>query len=150
DGEFISYGVREAADVRAWSDWLNQTRPGARQFGLGRSMGAAILLQAVAAGCPFRSVVAECPFATFEEIAYDRLTQRLDWPRAAWWPLVRIAMWYTSLRYGIDLRQASPAQAVQNANIPILLIHGMDDTNIPIRHSRQLLAANPRICRLWE
>jgi uncharacterized protein len=39
---------------------------------------------------------------------------------------------------------------VRKAAIPILLIHGDRDGNIPIRHSREIAAANPKWVRLWE
>lgn len=33
--------------------------------------------------------------------------------------------------------------------VPVLLIHGQNDSNIPIRHSRRIAARNPAL-RLWE
>jgi pimeloyl-ACP methyl ester carboxylesterase len=39
---------------------------------------------------------------------------------------------------------------VRATSVPVLLIHGAADGNIPIRHSRRLHAANPRTTVLWE
>ena len=98
----------------------------------------------------FHAAVAECSFATFEEVASDRMSQESGIWRPAFWPLVHSGFLYARVRYGLDLRQASPAAAVRSSNVPILLIHGTRDTNIPLRHSRELHALNPRAIELWE
>jgi len=43
-GQFPTYGVKEIGDVRRWFEWLAAQRPRCI-FGMGESMGAAILLQ---------------------------------------------------------------------------------------------------------
>jgi pimeloyl-ACP methyl ester carboxylesterase len=39
---------------------------------------------------------------------------------------------------------------VRATQVPILLIHGTADTNVPPRHSRALHALNPQATELWE
>jgi dipeptidyl aminopeptidase/acylaminoacyl peptidase len=149
-GDIVTYGIREADDVHRWADLLFR-RPGVyRLYGIGQSMGASILLESLPREPRFRALVADCPFATFEEVAYDRLEQRGMLGTAVSWPLVQIGFLYTRLRYGLNLRDASPAAAVRATKVPVLLIHGMKDANIPPRHSRQLHALNPAMTQLWE
>ena len=149
-GDLITYGIREADDVHRWADLLLR-RPGLhRLYGIGQSMGASILLESLPREPRFRALVADCPFATFEEVAYDRMDQRGPLGTAVSWPLVQIGFLYTRLRYGLNLRDASPAAAVRATTVPVLLIHGMNDANIPPRHSRQLHALNPNMAQLWE
>jgi dipeptidyl aminopeptidase/acylaminoacyl peptidase len=148
-GDLLSYGVRESSDVRTWADWLAESRHAERLYGLGASMGGAILLQSLATELRFRAVVAECPFATFEEVAEDRLAQVARMPKPIFVPVVWSGFVYARVRYGIDLRRASPADVVQRTDTPILLIHGTRDDNIPLRHSQELQALNPRDTRLW-
>jgi len=69
-------------------------------------MGAAILLQSLPGEGRFRAVVADSSFATFEEIAFDRLDQNGLRSRALTWPLVEIGFTYARLRYGVDLWSA--------------------------------------------
>jgi len=136
--------------VHQWADLLLR-RPGIhRLYGIGQSMGASILLESLPREPRFRALVADCPFATFEEIAYDRLRQRGPLGTAVSWPVVQMGFLYSRLRYGLNLRDASPAAAVRAAKIPILLIHGAADDNIPPRHSRQLHALSPATTQLWE
>jgi uncharacterized protein len=148
-GDVITYGIREAADVHRWADLLLR-RPGIRRlYGLGQSMGASILLESLPREPRFRALVADCPFATFEEIAYDRLAQRgVIFPVS--WPIVELGFLYARVRYGLNLWEASPAAAVRATKVPILLIHGMKDANILPRHSRELHALNPAMTQLWE
>lgn len=148
-GDHISYGVLESRDVHAWADWLMARRGVERLYGLGVSMGAAVLIQSLAVEPRFRAIVAESPFATFEEIAYDRLGQASGAGRALLWPVVNIGFLYARVRHGMDLHRASPVEAARATSVPILLIHGDRDGNIDIRHSRAIQAANPRTTRLW-
>ena len=146
----ITYGLREAGDIHRWADLLI-AQPGVeRLYGLGQSMGAAILLEALPREPRFRALVADCSFATFEEIACDRLGQHGIRSRAVSWPVVGLGFTYARLRYGIDLWHASPAESLRAARTPVLLIHGLADTNILPRHSRELHAANPALTELWE
>ncbi|PWU01814.1 MAG: hypothetical protein C5B51_22095 [Terriglobia bacterium] len=148
-GAIVTYGIKEAGDVRYWVDWLFQKRGTARLYGIGQSLGAAVLLQSLSTEKRFRAVVADSPFATFEEISYDRLGQISRIPPLTFWPLIRLGFIYAQLRYGLDLRQASPSVAIRATSVPVLLIHGARDTNIPLRHSEELHAANPNGTQLW-
>ena len=149
-GPIISYGILEAADIHRWADLLLR-RPGVdRLYGVGQSMGAAILLESLPSEPRFRALVADCAFATFEEIAYDRLAQNGSPGRVVSWPVIHLGFIYARLRYGVNLWRASPADAVRGTHTPILLIHGANDDNIPPRHSRELHAANPTATELWE
>lgn len=148
-GEYITYGVKEAVDIHAWSNWLFANRPIQRLYGMGESMGAAVILQSLGAEPRLRAVVAECPYATFREVAYDRLSTPAFPPHFSLWPIIQTGYVYARLRYGVDLHLASPLEAVRVTRVPILLIHGTADTNIPCRNSRELHAANPAATTLW-
>ncbi|MDR3774373.1 MAG: alpha/beta fold hydrolase [Terracidiphilus sp.] len=156
-GELATYGVTEADDVRRWFDWLERNRGPRCIYGLGESMGAAQLLQSLKIVPRFCAVVAESPFASFREASYDRLGERLN--AGAWVgrtllrPAVQAGFIYAQWRYGIDLEQASPENGVAGSSVPVLLIHGKKDTNLPPRHSEMIVAhsaqRNPPVV-LWE
>jgi alpha-beta hydrolase superfamily lysophospholipase len=149
-GAIVTYGVREAGDIHLWADTLLRCRHVQRLYGLGQSMGAAILLESIPQESRFRALVTDFSFATFEEIAYDRLTQAGIPNRTIAWPLLHLGFAYARVRYGVNLSEASPAAAIRTAHIPVLLIHGADDENIPVRHSRELHTLNPTATQLWE
>jgi dipeptidyl aminopeptidase/acylaminoacyl peptidase len=147
-GRMITYGVLETGDLHRWTDWLARQPGIGRIYGLGASMGAAILLESLPQEPCFRAVVADCPFATFREVARDRLHQFTGVSTPLLVPLVDLGFVYARLAHGIDLSQASPAATIPAAGTPILLIHGDRDANIPVRHSRELAALNPAV-QLW-
>jgi uncharacterized protein len=148
-GPYVTFGILERGDVHAWADWLFRNRPIKRLYGMGESMGAAIILQSLAAEPRMRAIVAECPFVTFQEIAYDRLQQSTRLPRLPLWFILQTGYLYARVRHGLDLHSASPLEVVRTTKVPILMIHGTADDNIPYRHSEQLHAANPAAITLW-
>jgi pimeloyl-ACP methyl ester carboxylesterase len=156
-GDLATYGVKEAHDLRRWHDWLEQTESPRCIDGLGDSMGAAQLLQSMETTPGFCAVVAESSFASFREAAYDRLGEKVHagaWAgRTLLRPAVEAGFFYARWKYGVDLEQASPENAVAASSVPILLIHGKKDTNLPARHSETILARNgariPPVV-LWE
>jgi len=48
------------------------------------------------------------------------------------------------------MEEASPEQSVVGTKIPVLLIHGLNDTNIPPYHSDLIDAANPSAVVVWK
>jgi dipeptidyl aminopeptidase/acylaminoacyl peptidase len=148
-GAMLTYGVLEAEDVHRWASLLLREPEIERLYGLGESMGAAILLESLAREPRFRAIAADCPFHDFESIATERVAQQGIAYMLAW-PMVRAGFIYTRVRYGVDLWDASPARALRAARTPVLLIHGTADTNIVLDHSRRLRAENPGVAQLWE
>jgi len=152
-GNLATFGLLETDDIRRWLDWLQQNDHPPCIFGLGESMGAAQLLQSLRRETRFCAIVAESPFASFREIGYDRVGQRFNtgpWlGRTILRPIVEFAFLYARLKYKLDFEQVSPEDAVAKTKVPILLIHGKVDSNLPVRHSRLVAARNSSI-QLWE
>ena len=152
-GDHPTYGLLERDDIRHWFDWIEGNHHPGCIFGLGESMGAAQLLQSLASEPNFCAVAAESSFSSFREIAYDRMGQQFH---AGPWvgktilrPVVEIALAYARWKYHLDLCASSPEEAVVRAQVPVLLIHGQVDSNIPVRHSRRMKLENPDVV-LWE
>ena len=116
-------------------------------------MGAAQLLQSLQIEPNFCAVVAESSFSNFREIAYDRVGQFFrtgPWlGRTVLRPVVEVAFLYARRRYGVTMSNASPEEAVARTTVPVFLIHGQIDSNIPVRHSRRIQARNAAVV-LWE
>lgn len=152
-GDFPTYGLKESDDVHRWFDWLVMQQHPKCVFGMGESMGAATVLQAVKT-TPFCAVVAESSFASFRQIAYVRVGQFFHtgtWlGRIVLRPAVEAAFLYGRLTRGINLADASPERSVVGSRVPILLIHGLADDNIPPQQSEWIRAHNPAEIVLWE
>jgi alpha-beta hydrolase superfamily lysophospholipase len=148
-----TYGLLERDDIRRWFERIEREHHSGCIFGFGESMGAAQLLQSLDSEPNFCAVVAESSFSSFREIAFDRMGQQFH---AGPWvsmtilrPVVEIALAYCRWKYHVDLSTVSPEDAVAHTRVPVFLIHGQIDSNIPVRHSRRIKVANPRVV-LWE
>jgi uncharacterized protein len=152
-GNLATYGLREADDIHRWVEWVQERQPSSCIFGFGESMGAAPLLESLATESRFCAVAAESPFSSFREIAYDRVGQFFHtgpWVgRSILRPVVEVAFRFARWKYHLDFEQVSPDRAVATTHVPVLLIHGQQDSNIPVRHSRRITMDNPHLT-LWE
>ena len=152
-GTLATFGLRERYDIRQWVDFLRAQTGVVCVYGLGESMGAAQLLQSLETGAQFCAVISESSFSSFREVAYDRMGQPFHsgpWVgRTILRPLVEVAFLRARWKYQVNMQQVSPEEAVSRTHIPVLLIHGQVDSNIPIRHSRKIHASDPQTT-LWE
>jgi uncharacterized protein len=141
-GELATYGLLERNDIRQWFDFLSARNHLRCIYGLGESMGAAELLQSLSVEPRFCAVAAESSFSSFREIAYDRMGQPFHlgawFGRTLFRPVVEFAFLYTRSKYRLDMERVSPEDSVATTQVPIYLIHGQMDGNIPLRHSRYI------------
>jgi pimeloyl-ACP methyl ester carboxylesterase len=153
DGPIATYGLVERNDIHQWLAFLQAQDHPHCIFGFAESMGAAQLLQSLDTHPQFCAIAAESPFATFREIAYDRMGQPFHlgpWVgRIVLRPLVEAAFLRARWKYNLRMQQISPEDSAAATSIPILLIHGQVDSNIPLRHSRLIHARAPNT-QLWE
>lgn len=152
-GQIATYGLLESDDIHRWADWVRKNeRPGCI-FGFGESMGAGQVLQALAREPGFCAVVAESPFETFREVSYARFGQPFNlgpWMgRTFFWPTDEVGFLYVRLKYGLNLDSVSPKEAVRASTVPVLLIHGTSDRNIPSYNSKDIQDTNPVHAVLW-
>ena len=151
-GTVPTFGALEADDVRRWVQWAAAGAPAGCVYLMGVSMGGGHALQASAAP-ELCGVIAESGFVSLREVTFDRVGQAFgvgDWlGRIVLRPAVETAFVYGRLRDGIDYGGASALTTVAGAGAPILLIHGTDDRNVPVRHAQMVQARNPRRIMLW-
>jgi uncharacterized protein len=151
-GRFATYGVLERRDLRTWVTWIRERHPEECVYGIGASMGAAILLQTLGTN-DFCAAIVEAPFATFADVAVFRIGRGLPLPagvkRVVLAPFVRAGMLYARLRHGVHLRDADARPAVARTRVPVLIIHGTLDHAIPPGDAERLAAANPARVTLW-
>jgi alpha-beta hydrolase superfamily lysophospholipase len=152
-GDIATYGLLEADDVHRWVSWLIDDRDPRHVFGIGESLGGAVLIESLAIEPRFSAIVADSAFASFERIALDRVAQRLPLPLGVGRILAMPPVWagflYARLRYGLDLRAASPEAALARSMTPVLLIHGLNDRLTLPEHSKILAASNRQWAELW-
>ena len=139
-GTAITFGIREQYDCLDWIRWAND-RFGADTpiYLSGVSMGAATVL--MAAGLPelpdnVRGVIADSPYSCPREIIRI-VCRQMHLPPALICPFVFLG---GRLIGGFDMAAGSPKEAVRQAKVPILIIHGEDDRMVPCDMSREIAA----------
>jgi alpha-beta hydrolase superfamily lysophospholipase len=151
-GEIATYGWLEREDVSAEIDELEQTEHPEHLYALGISMGAGIALQAAARDARIEATVAEAPFATIQEAAYDYAgLQR--WPllgKTFFAPGAWVVVYRGGHLAGFQPSEVSPVRAVAKRAFPLLLICDGADVVLPCRHSEMILRAAAGPKELWR
>jgi fermentation-respiration switch protein FrsA (DUF1100 family) len=159
-GKISTYGLLESGDIRDWAGWLARRKPTTEQsnrnpclYLFGESMGAAIALQATAVTPHLCAVAAEDSFASFREIGYVRVAQRLGFSigvsHVVAWPMLNFAFLYARLHDGLDFDRVSPEEDLTQSRVPSLLIAGEDDSNIPAWNSQRIAKRAGSAAELW-
>jgi fermentation-respiration switch protein FrsA (DUF1100 family) len=112
---------------------------------MGFSMSAAAFI--LARHPDIKAIVADSAYASLEDLVGR---QFFFLPGLTKWPVVALTTLYARLLLGVDVDAAAPAQAVRERAVPLLLIHGEADSQIPVEHSRRISAhADPATTELW-
>ena len=150
EGHLRGFGVVESKDVSAAVRYLRQVHPQqSRQvFALGISQGASAVLGAAATDRRIDAVVADSVLPSpREEIA--RATSWLPWPLDPYFPEATLLL--ASVQLGHDLRSEAPCGRIAWISPrPVLLIHGLADTTVPIHTAEQLYVSAGRPAMLWR
>ncbi len=150
-GDVVTYGLLEKYDILAWAERLRE-QGCSNLYGLGESLGGAVLIEASALRPQFRAIAAECSYADLRSVGEYRVQHLSGLPGPLVAPaakmLVAGSMLYARLIYGLDFRGASPLAAMSRTSTPVLLIHGVLDAETPSWHSQMLARANPKTV-LW-
>jgi len=136
-GSYCTYGYYEKHDVSTVIDHL-QSRTG---FTLGKigifgtSMGAAVAVQAAALDDRISAIVAEACFTDLRTIAVDYQKRMIKLP---WHFLRNVALSRAQRIADFKARDVSPLQDLSKLHIPILFVHGTEDSFISFEYSKVL------------
>lgn len=134
-GKTITFGVKERYDCLDWISYVNE------RFGedtpillMGLSMGAATVLMATGLELPsnVKGVMADCGYSSPKEILQEVIKQ-MKYPLRLTYFFVRMS---ARIFGHFDPEEASAVEALKNAKVPVLIIHGDDDRFVPSRMSR--------------
>ena len=139
-------GIKEKYDVYDWVRYIEERRgrdKGIYLFGI--SMGAATVLMAssILDKSRIKGIIADCPYSSPEKII-AKVMKDIKLVPALLMPFVKLSTLIWG-RFSLDTVSAS--EAVENSDIPILIIHGEDDRFVPDYMSREIYEANPKLVR---
>jgi len=151
EGDMVTYGWLERNDSRAIVEALVAQEHAHCLFASGESMGAAVALQSAAIEPRIEAVVAESAFRDLREVSYDYagLYTSPLLGKTLLRPVAILAVRSGEREGGFRAEEVSPEKAVAARAFPVLLICGLEDHNIPPRHTRAIYAAAIGPKEMW-
>ena len=140
-GKTITFGVRERYDCLEWINYiLSRFGKQTEIFLIGLSMGASTVLMATGLELPenVKGVIADCGYSAPKDILMV-VIRMMKLPEKLAYFAVRMS---AKVFGGFDPEAASATEALSNCKVPILFIHGEDDSLVPCEMSR----ANFKAC----
>ena len=153
EGDHIQMGWKDRLDVLRWMEVANELfAPEGSQTRMvvhGISMGAATTVCVSGEPQPpfVNCFVEDCGYTSVWDEYAGELKNQFGLPA---FPLLHLASWATRLRYGWDFREASPLEQVKKCRLPMLFIHGTEDTFVPTWMGDSLYAAKTGIKEIWH
>jgi len=141
DGHVITFGIKEYRDCLSFVDFVvDHFGPETKVILTGISMGAATVLMAAGSKELPSNVVcvlADCGYTSAKDIIVRTLKKRLL-PAPLVYPLIKLG---ARIYGGFKLEEYSAVKAMQNANVPVVFIHGDKDKFVPCEMSTALYEA---------
>jgi len=137
DGDFCGFGLMESGDAKMIAKYLAKKHTGPITL-WGISMGAAVGAQALAGDTPFSSGVLFSPFSNLDAMISATLQAR-----GIWWVPGMADDLRKRVRevIGVDASEVSPEKAAAKIRVPVLIVHGTKDEQIPVAQGRVVFDA---------
>ena len=147
EGHVITFGVNESRDCLSWTEYVMNRWPQAKIILAGVSMGAATVVMAAGRGLPENviGILADCGYTSPKDIIKKVIAVDMKLPASLAYPFVQLGARLFG-RFNID--ELSPIEATRVTPVPILFIHGVEDTYVPCDMSLRCHEANPEMTRL--
>lgn len=137
EGRVITFGINESKDCLSWINFVIDTfGPDCKIILTGISMGAATVMNASNYDLPKNvvGVLADCGFDSAKNIIIKTIKE-MKLPPKVFYPFVKLS---AKIFGRFNQEDTSPIQAVKNAKVPIIFMHGTDDKMVPCQMSINL------------
>ena len=135
EGKYITFGIKESQDIIQWCEYVNKRYPNLPIILAGISMGAStVLLSAdkLSKEHHVQLIVADSGFiSAWDEVVYA-IKHYFHLPGKCFIHMINL---WCKVFGKFSLREKNTVDALKNADIPILFIHGEDDDFVPAHNS---------------
>ena len=146
-GDNVTFGKYEKYDLESCVKWVQQKQGKDGVIGVhGESMGSAICLMHAAEfnSCDF--YIVDGPMADLGDLLAYRMKKDFGLPG---FPLLQAASLMSKLRGAMWFGEIAPIEKINQASAPIFFIHGGEDTDIPVTHSKRLYEQYNGKKKIW-
>jgi len=132
EGKYITFGIKESSDMLQWLDFHNRTYGNYPVVLNGLSMGASTMLYLADEELPenVMGIIADCGFTSPWEIIGKVYRSTVHFPAL---PSLVTADLFARIFAGFSLRQKDTRKTLANNRLPILVVHGLDDSFVPVQ-----------------
>lgn len=138
-GDYYGFGWPDRLDLIDWTNLLVENLgPHTEVVYHGLSMGAATVLMASGEDelpQQVKAIVADSPYQSVYQLFSYQMTRMFYLPA---FPLLDSTSLLTKIRAGYSFREASTLNKVEETEVPILYIHGKEDTFVPVEMAEEL------------
>ncbi len=136
EGKFSTLGGKETNDLHGAIDYLKNEKEVEEVFLWGFSMGAGVALQVAPERDEISAIVSDSSFSSMDKgieeiIKMPGLSKSIK-PFFRFWAYILT---------GIDTKEVSPEKAARKIDVPVYIIHAMDDSVVSIFHGKALKEA---------
>ncbi len=136
-GRLITFGVKESYDVVDWCEFINAKYYPKHIIISGVSMGASTVLFSLKHNLPenVKCVIADCGFTSPDAIIRKVALERFKIDARFYMPFLN----FMTRLFGNFSVYESVLDVLKNNKLPIMLIHGENDTFVPCQMTREVL-----------
>ena len=138
EGEYIGFGCLDRKDALVWINWAIQELGEEVEIVLhGISMGGSTVLMASGLDLPeqVKGIVSDCAFTSPKEVFTHALHSMYHLPA---FPVIQGADMVNKKLAGYGMDECNAKREVAKAKVPILFIHGTNDTFVPYQMCHEI------------
>lgn len=140
EGRYRGMGYLEKSDIQGWIAKIVEIDKEASIVLMGQSMGAATVIMTSGEKLPenVKAIIADCSYTSVWDEFSLQIKEMYHLPS---FPIMNIANVISKYKAGYTFTEASPIAAISRNKLPVLLIHGMEDTFVPYAYLDKLYQA---------
>ncbi len=144
---FNSMGFHERNDIHAGVEFLSKTKKLTSIGVFGFSMGGAAAIMAMSENPLIKAGIVDSSFLDFETIISEKVKSRYGIPA---YPFISAIKFLFEKRINGDVTDLTPLTAIPKIfPRPIFIIHGTNDSEVPLIHGVKLYVAAKHPKKIW-